>query len=672
MAARPRSKGSVAEIDREPGGPRLVFIAIGLLSLAVLPHLGHLHPAPVGLFLLFAGWRLVSLCRPGFPRNRWTIYLFALIGFSVSAWLYGAPLGRDPGVAFLIVLLGLKCMELNHRRDLDILVLLGYFTIITHFLYADGINWFLPLLLLVVGFTWLLVKAGHFGQSGSGLADLRLVGRMFLQALPFVIVLFYLFPRLPGSVFLFQSDTRSAMTGLSNTLTMGSVSELIESSEVAFVATFDDGPLPGAHDRYWRGSVLWVTDGREWRRGRHLPFLRTDNSASAIVPGSSRYEITLQPGNQNWLFSLDFPGTAPPGASIDSDHHLYLNRRVDRPYRYDMTIAGPPIAGELDRVARWMALNTGGTVVTPRLRRLVAELTDGTTSPDEIARRALAHFNQNPFVYTLRPPLLTSESPVDEFLFETRRGFCGHYASSFAILMRLAGVPTRLVTGYLGGQENPRAGQIVVRQSEAHAWTEIWDDAAGWIRVDPTAAVAPERIEHPIDFASSLDREGVVLFEDLEFIGLRRLAIELVWLQDTIKAKWNRWFTTFDRDRQQKLLESLGLGNIDLRYVSMAAFLLALGLLSLVSLMLFRNERRRTDPVLGAYNRFRRKIADRGVDCHPGEGPLDFSARAARALPGQKQLIEAVTRQYIALRYAGIDGNDEAGLRRLRRLVRSL
>ncbi len=650
-----------------------MLFAILLMLLAVLPHFGHLRPEPLLLFLFFAGWRLASLRWSRLPRGRWVVIGFAVVGFSVTASIYGAPLGRDPGVAFLLTLLGLKCIEINRRRDLDVVVLLGYFVVITHFLYADGINWALPLLFVVAGFTWLLAQAGHSGNARSGLADLRLVGRMLLQALPFVVVLFYLFPRLSGSVFLFQADTRSAMTGLSDTLTMGSISELIESEEVAFVATFTNGALPEAAQRYWRGNVMWATDGRMWRRGKNLPFLRSDAAPGPLPPDATRYEVALEPGNQDWLFALDYPAIVPDGATRDSDHHLYLGRPLERPFRYDMAVTGTPPPEHLDRGARWMSLRTEGTVVTPRLQALVDDLVSGTDSPREIANRALAHLNRNEFIYTLRPPLLESDAPVDEFLFETRRGFCGHYASSFAILMRLAGVPSRLVTGYLGGQENPRADQIVVRQSEAHAWTEIWVPDSGWIRVDPTAAVAPERIERSIDFDSSLDSEGLVLFENANLRGLQRLSIELVWLKDAIKAKWNRWFTTFDQDRQRELLQSLGLGGFDMRFVSMAAFLIALGLLTLVSLLLFRGERRRAeDPVLRLYRRFQDRLARLGVRPVIGEGPRDFAERAGRKLPAKRHTIDAVTRRYVELRYAGDGAVDAVALRQFRRLLDAL
>ena len=392
-------------------------------------------------------------------------------------------------------------------------------------------------------------------------------------------------------------------------------------------------------------------------------------SAIPVRP-NRRYEIDQEPGPQNWLFTLDYPGVVPPGAVLQSDHHLFSRTRIRNPLRYQMASLAGPNPEELGRDARWMALNTGNTRVTPRLQALVDDIRSAAASPLGIADRMLELFTQENFIYTLRPPLLESDAPVDQFLFETRRGFCGHFASSFAIVMRLAGVPARLVTGYLGGEVNPRTNQIVVRQSEAHAWVEIHDPAAGWVRVDPTAAVAPERIEFPIDYDSSIDGEGLVLFRDVNIRGLRRLAIELEWFRDSIKAQWNRWFTTFDRDRQQQLLENLGLDGIDLRLVSIVAFLGAIGLLALISLWLFRREREVEDPVWKLYRIFLQRLTRRGVAIEATEGPRDLEARAIKQLPDQAEDISAITAQYVALRYAGADDIDGSSLARLRNLVR--
>lgn len=660
----------VPMLVNQPDGARLLTFAIGLLTLTVLPHINHIRFEVIGVFLVLAIWRLISIRWNKLPRNRWIVYLFALFGFSVSAWIYGAPLGRDPGVAFLVVLVGLKLVECSTIRDLRIVLLLGFFVVITHFLYADGISWIMPLLGLVVALTWLMTQIEHAEPGRFVVSDLKLTGKMLIQALPFVFILFYLFPRLSGSIFLFQSDSDDAVTGLSNTLNMGTISNLIKSEQVAFTATFNGQDIPPPAERYWRGGVLWVTDGRKWSRGKFAPFLKTNPPVSDVLGKVYRYEIELEPTSQNWLFSLDYPISIPNRARIDVDHHIYTSIPIEQPYRYDLVSNVLPVSTRLSDVARLQSVNLGGTVITPRLDSLIQEFAKDTDSPLVSAQRVLDYFNQNDFVYTLQPPLLQSEAPVDEFIFETRRGFCGHYASSFATIMRGIGIPARIVVGYLGGEYNPRSDQIVVKQSDAHAWTEIWDPDQGWLRVDPTAAIAPERIEFPIDLDTSFSADSVVLFSARDFAGLRRLAIEMVWLKDAIKAKWNRWFVAFDDTRQKQLLSTLGLDKFDIRLVSIAAFVGAVGILTCLSLILFRRERIQADPVDRIYLDFRQKLYKRGLSAKHNEGPLDFANRAIARLPGLGDEVKAITAEYIALRYATVEEPEKRDLMRFGAMVK--
>ncbi|MGB5706399.1 MAG: DUF3488 and transglutaminase-like domain-containing protein [Arenicellales bacterium] len=665
-----RAKTEPQYVEKTPSGTRLLALAIGFLTLAVLPHINHLRFEVIAIFLALAIWRLVATRGNRLPRNRWIIYLFAIIGFSVSAWLYGAPIGRDPGVAFLLVLMGLKCVEISTLRDIRIVLLLGFFMIATHFLYVDGISWAAPLLGLVIALTWLMTQIEHADPGRYLFSDLKLVGKMLIQALPFVFILFYLFPRLSGSVFLFETEADTAVTGLSDTLNMGTISNLIQSREVAFTATFLGQQIPPPSERYWRGGVLWVTDGRQWTRGKFAPFLGVTPAVTDLQNQVYRYEIELEPTNQNWLYSLDYPISIPRDARLDADHHLYVSRPIERPFRYEIVSNGTSIKEPLSDIARLQSLNLGGTVFTPRLDGLVQEITRGTNSPSDIAQRMLEHFNQNDFSYTLQPPLLESDAPVDEFLFESRRGFCGHYASSFATIMRSAGIPARVVVGYLGGEHNPRSNQIVVRQSDAHAWTEIWDSEIGWTRVDPTASIAPERVEYPIDFDTSLNTDRVVLFSARDFQGLRRIGIELVWLKDAIKAKWNRWFVAFDGSRQRQLLRSMGLGQINAKLLSVGAFISALGLLSLFSFILFRRDQVHPDPVDRIYLNFCCKLKRRGLTRRHNEGPVDFAHRVSARLPGLQREVQLITQEYIALRYAIVDAPEKGALNRFRKLVR--
>lgn len=657
-------------LEKKPGGVRLLVFAIGLTTLTVLPHIGHLRFEIVAIFLALVSWRLAAIRWHKVPRKRWLIYLFAALGFSVSAWIYGAPLGRDPGVAFLIVLVGLKCLEINAVRDLRIVLLLGLFMIITHFLYADGISWILPLLALVVALTWLLMQIEHADPRRFVSSDLKLAGKMLIQALPFVFILFYLFPRLSGSIFLFQADTNDAVTGLNETLNMGTISNLIQSQEIAFTATFYNQNIPPPAERYWRGGVFWVTDGRQWSRGKFAPFLNSPPYKADLRSQIYHYEIELEPTGQNWLYSLDYPISIPGNSQIDIDHHIYTTRPIDQPYRYELISNIAPTQEPLSDIVKWQSLNLGGTVITPRLDTLVQQFTENASSSMEIAQRVLDYFNQNDFVYTLKPPLLESNAPVDEFMFESRRGFCGHYASSFATIMRSIGIPARIVVGYLGGEYNPRSDQIVVRQSDAHAWAEVWNAQQGWIRVDPTAAIAPERIEFPIDFDTSINADSVVLFSARDFAGLRRLGIELVWLKDAIKAKWNRWFVAFDDSRQRQLLESFGLDKLDARLLSIGAFIGALGLLTIISLVLFRRERIRPDLVDQIYAEFCQKLRKRGLARRDNEGPLDFANRVVTRLPGLRDEVRSITLEYIALQYATNEAAGKNELIRFKKRVR--
>ena len=650
LASTSKKRKSLS-LEQTNGGVRLMLISVGLLVLAVLPHLGHLRNEIIAIFLVLAGWRVAAQLWQWLPLNRWLIYLFAIIGFSTSAWFYGAPLGRDPGVSFLIVLSGLKCLEVQSKREIRSIVLLGLFIIATHFLYADGVSWALPLLFMVVCFIWLLAQTEHVNPKQYVYSDLKLVTRMLLQAVPFLIILFYLFPRLSGSISLFEANDNSALSGLSDKLRMGTISNLIQSGDIAFTATFA-GVVPPPSERYWRGSVLWVTDGREWSRGGFAHYLKDKRQVDTNAEPLYRYEVNIEPSNQNWLFSLDYPISPPASAQIDADHHIFVNRRLDQPFRYNLESTFSRPEQRLSDMAHYQSLALNIPPIPKRFDQLIQSFTQNAASSTEVVDRVLNYFNQNDFIYTLQPPLLTSNSPVDEFLFESRRGFCGHYASSFATIMRAANIPARMVVGYLGGEFNPHSNQIVVRQSDAHAWTEVWIPNRGWVRVDPTAAIAPERVESGIDFDSSVNSDGVVLFSSRDLAGMKRFLLEVSWLKDAVVAKWHRWFLTFDQSRQAELLKSMGLNKFDIRVVSIFAVLLALGILTLVSFLLFHRDRIKLDQVHQSYLKFCNKLASMGVARGDHEGPIDFSKRAAQQLPQFSQQIHNITAAFTDLYYA--------------------
>jgi hypothetical protein len=371
----------------------------------------------------------------------------------------------------------------------------------------------------------------------------------------------------------------------------------------------------------------------------------------------------MEPNGEPWLVALDSPVGAPPGAVLTADAQLLARAplRERTTYRVE-SVAGAPRERVLGARERALALQLPSQV-SGRMRALVQRWEEEESGPVE---RALEYFETQPFVYTLTPGAL-GEDPLDEFLFDTRRGFCEHYAAAFTLLMRLAGVPARVVTGYQGGELNPRGGYLMVRQADAHAWSEVWLSAAGWVRVDPTAAVSPERIERSIDPTAS-GGEGAVRFNPRRPGLMGRLVRQVSWGLDALDLGWHRWILGYTRERQGRVLGSVGMGFLQDQALGLGAVLAAMAVLGAIALGLARDGRPRRDPVQTAYVQFCRRLARQGLVRAPQEGPWDFARRSARARPDLGPWIRSITALYVGLRY----GRDEdAGrIRRLRRLVR--
>ena len=649
----------MAKAEPTPWHPRRsLWLGLGLmLLLAAAPHLPRL-PLPAALaWCLVVGWRLYLGLRQRPPPGRWTRLLLLLLTSLVLWAQFGTLLGREAGSSLLVLLLALKFLELKGHRDVSLLVFLAYFLLLVQLLFDQSPLTAGYLLVTALLITTLWVEFSD--PTGQPLRQsLRLAGTLLLQALPLMLVLFLLFPRIPGPLWNLPRDAHGAVTGLSNEMEPGRISALAQSEAVAFRVSFE-GEVPPPAQRYWRGPVLDWTDGRRW-----TPAGAGDDGqgfAPRPLDAGRRHWVTLEPHGERSLLALDRPATAPPGARLARDYQLLVPQPIYERRRYAVT-SHPRFdsGGEAPELrARARQLPPGSH---PRLRALAGEWRRESPDPEALITRALQHFNRQPFVYTLNPPRLGPD-PMDEFLFETRRGFCEHYAAAFTLLMRAAGLPARVVTGYLGGELNPVDRYLVVRQSDAHAWAEVWLEGEGWRRVDPTAAVAPERVERGI-----LPRPG----PEGEALGFR-VAGQAAWLRhyrDALGHRWNQWVLGYGPERQRDLLRDLGLGEGDwpgLVRLLVAALLLAT--LVLAGLILYRPGRR-ADPAQRLYEGFCRKLARRGVTRRPGEGPRDFARRAAARLPGQAARIEAIGRDYIRLRYREAGGAE--ALARLRARIRAL
>lgn len=622
--------------------PKLLITLLGILTLLMAPHASNLSPTVLGFFYLMLIWRVIGMRHPHALPGRWI--LLVLIFVAISVVIVGTNLvdGRLAGTGLLVVMLGLKLLELRARRDIHVTVFLGYFLVLTQFLYDQSLPLAVYLFTGVMALSTIQVGLNrvHFEnrqQLRSGLV-------LFGAALPLSIVLFLLFPRLQTP--LWGIETHSATTGISDDITLGDIGKLSQSDETAFRVRFD-GREPEPHERYWRGPVLWHTDGRHWTAGR-IPAERQTPLTSKGMPIS--YELTLEPTGEYWLFGLDLVTRPAAHSHLNSDLTLVGKQRINR--RTSFRLVSDPSVREtaISPALRHRALQLPAEI-SPRVRDLVAtwQSQSDPKRPLEIVQKALSYFSEQPFVYTLTPGTLAGD-PVDGFLFETRRGFCEHYAGSFAVLMRLAGIPTRLVLGYQGGEKNPHADHWVVRQSDAHAWNEVWIAGLGWWRVDPTAAVSPDRIEHPIDSALSEDGDRIVFRVEVDGL-LSGLVRRAGWLADAVDLGWHRWVIGFTAERQSNLFDLLGLRH-DRRTVMAVTLIIGAGITIALVYLISRMPRPHFgDPLPAIWRRLRAKLQKAGFDAPAWQGPDTLCTAAAERFPDQAEQLFAIGRLYSQLRY---------------------
>jgi transglutaminase-like putative cysteine protease len=598
------------------------------------------------------GWRFLML-RRAWPSPGRALRLLLTVGLVIALWRHhGMLFGRDAGTSLLAAMLALKFLELQRLRDYVLCALLMYFLILLGFLYSQAIWLVVYLLLVFVLTTAMLVRLAV--PSATAKYALRLASVLLLQALPLMLLMHLLFPRLQGSMWGLPQDAYAGMTGLNDTMEPGSINELSLSEEIAFRAEFH-GAAPPPHQRYWRALVLWSTNGRTWRRGNVQP---ASDHASDRRGGSFAYSLVLEPSNRPWIPALDFPVVTPSGTRLRAGLVLEHARPIRERQLLEMEADPQLRVMGLDEAERKAALQLPARQ-SARVVALVSELRAQGRPDEDVVNALLRYFHDKEFHYTLEPPLL-GDDPVDEFLFETRRGFCEHYASAFVTLMRVAGVPARVVTGYQGGEYNPTGRYFVVRQSDAHAWAEVWLRGKGWMRVDPTAAIAPERIDFGASALRQLVAQGAPLgglapaavrnlLAPSDFERLRR---GLVFAWDAVNTGWQRWVLDYDFERQRALLAAIGLARFEpVRLVGLLALAIAV---LLGGYALSSRQRSPLDPVQRLYEKYCRRLANCGLERANHEGPVDFAERCARQRPDLARATGTITDLYVQLRYAGI------------------
>lgn len=645
-----------------------------LVALAQFPLWPHLR-----LWIVIAGSGLVAARmllpsdRPPSARLRlWLLPLLALATALGIRWDFGYFLARDPCVAFLYVLVGIKFIEAKGARDGGLIVCLALFLALTQFFYAQTIGAAALALPSVLALGGALAALRDAAPAASGWqAPVAATARLLVQGIPLAALLFVLFPRLAGPLWGAPADA-GARSGLSDRMAPGAISELSLSDNVAFRVDFEGAPPPPAQ-RYWRGPVLSRFDGFEWSA---LPRVRR-GTFLASRQRAIEYTVSLEPQNRIWLFALEHP-TSLPQLPIDAPLPSAAPSRPFAILTYDQQLLATTPVTQTIRYAQRSALadrfasdsvsdrhdNLQLPRRNPRTLEFARELRGRAPSDRAFIAEVLDWFRRESFVYTLAPPLLEGDT-IDAFLFETRRGFCEHYAAAFVVLLRAAGIPARVVTGYQGGEINPNGGYMIVRDSDAHAWAEALLDGT-WQRFDPTAAVAPSRIERGLG-AALPQGEPVPYLARLDMTWLKRLRLH--W--DAVNYQWQRGVVGFNVQRQRDLLRDLGLEISHpwqmIALVATVTFAWGLAILGFARARLVRS-----DPALALWSRACRRLGRAGLPRRPDEGPLAYAERAAARWPQWGDLLRRIGSTYASLRYGPENAERAALLARLRSSIAKL
>ena len=639
-----------------PRDSRDTLFMLGVIALVALPQLSHLPlwcSLLSGAVMLWRGWLAVTV-RP-LPA-RWWLWVLLVLTVVATLWTHKTLLGRDAGLTLIMVLLALKTLELRARRDAFVVFFLSFFMMLSNFFFSQSLLTAGAMLIALLGLLTALVNANMPVGRPPLLQSARIAASMTLLGAPIMVLLFLLFPRM-APLWGVPSDAMSGRSGLSATMQVGNIASLALDDSIAMRIRFDGAP-PRQSDLYFRGPVLSSFDGRSWQPLRSGLPARMQPLPNLQVRGAPvTYQVTLEPNQRPWLLLLDATPNPPVLAGFEAHMTAELQWQVDRPItdllRYTASSYPDFSHGPLRQVAGlqdYLELPTG---FNPRTLQLAAELRrdpryaadDGT----QLVAALLERLRTGGYVYTLEPGVYGRDS-ADEFWFDRKEGFCEHIASSFVILLRALNLPARVVTGYQGGEQNAVDGFWTVRQSDAHAWAEVWLSGRGWVRVDPTAAVAPGRV-------GSLQRlqapRGVITEALLGNVN-PALALNLRAVWDAVNNRWNQSVLNYTQGKQLNLLKNLGFASPsweDLIYLLIGIVVLS----SLGGAAWTLWERTRRDPWLRLLARAGARLQKAGVQMAPNSPPRRLAeqlrAQLGPAHPAAQRIGEWLLRLE-ALRYA--------------------
>jgi len=639
--------------------PRTAFVLlICSVVLSVLPHMQRVPSWLMGILVFVIVWRIqVFRQRLTFPP-RWMRLFLVCGGVLAVAYQHGTIFGPDAGVALLITAYLFKQLEMYTRRDAFLVVILSFFVLATEFLFSTSLLTSLYVFMVLVVISAALVALNMTDTTIAVWKPFKTALVSILQAVPLLLVLFFLFPRI-GPIWELGMQSKSARTGLSDSVSPGDIAELSLSTELAFRVEFD-GPIPQPRDRYWRALIFERFDGRTWHAQNDSAYFPFDVSRLTLSGEPITYRVYLEPTGQNWLPAIALASIEGPRHKTANNLASYADQLIDGPTSYSVEsyldyvyeAAGMP----RDSWTRYTALPPSGNRQSKALGQELYRQTGG--DPERMSAAILQRFTQEEFIYTLKPPKLGANT-IDQFLFQTRKGFCAHYAGAFVYLMRVAGVPARMVGGYQGGEAHPTGKYLLVHQYDAHAWVEYWQKGKGWVHADPTAAIAPHRIEMG-SLRESLDEESLLFspFSDLDMRNLPMLE-ELRMMVDYIDYLWFKNVVSFDNESQSKLLQAF-LGKVTPERIGILLGVFGGIVVLCLALWILLSQKpiQRLSRADKDYLKFLKILERKGLCREVGEGVGDFSLRAQERFPARQINISEISLLYSQIKFSR---NGESG-----------
>lgn len=662
--------------------PRLALLwVLASVLLVLLPHVLRLPPWTTLLAFACMGWRLLIFTgRAGYPGKLVKCLLVVVVLPLTMMQTSTGGASVDTAVSLLLLGVVFKLLEMQYKRDIVIVIALCYVLIMVGFIYSQTIPASLYSLLVVIVITGALIALNRDNSRSTFGSNSSLALRIVLQAIPLTIVLFVLVPRV-SPLWTMPLPVSPDKTGVTDEMTPGDISSLGRSGELAFRVSFE-GQAPAHEQLYWRGLVLDLFDGRTWRRAgnRFLTFsILSRQPASSQGVGTGQpvdYDVILEPTQQTWLYALQLAELNTPDIVQDRNYGLQTAKPVSQRMRYQLrSYLQHQTDLQLSGTQRARSLQLPEEDNNPLSLALAREWRAGSPTDADYVQRVMSHFREEAFYYTLNPPVL-GEASIDDFLFNTREGFCGHYAGTFVYLMRAVGIPARVVVGYQGGEYNPFEDYTMVYQYNAHAWAEVWFEGQGWVQFDPTGAVAPERISMGVE-AVFADQPGfmedsgfsMMRFRDNQWLNSLRLRL------DALDYAWNRWVVSYDEDLQLDLMNDF-FGDDARSGLVWALGITTAMLFALVAFFMLRGGKAASrDPATRLYLLLAGDLAELGMRRQQGEGAGDYCRRVSIERPELASEMEKVTRMYEQLSYGPVsqDSADAALLfAEFRRVLRNV